>query len=48
MVGEVCKKKKKQIRQLFIRKGRKKCKENREMENFYYACLYDVLQNAEH
>jgi hypothetical protein len=38
---------KKHIRQLFIRKGTEKCKEIREMENFYYACLCDVLQNPE-
>jgi len=41
-------KKKKQIRLLFIRKGTEKNKEYKAMENFYYTCLYDVLQNPEH
>jgi hypothetical protein len=49
-VGEVGKKKKKQTNPATLHKERngKKNKEYREMDNFYYTCLYDILQKPEH
>jgi hypothetical protein len=38
---------KKQIRKLFMRLGAENRKEEREMENFYYQCIYDIIQNPE-
>ena len=38
---------KKQIRLLFIREGTEARRDAREMENFYHACLYDLLQMPE-
>jgi hypothetical protein len=38
---------KQQIRKLFTRVGPEKRQEDREMENFYYQCIYDILQNPE-
>ena len=32
------------IKKLFIREGTVKRREETQMENFYYACLYDILQ----
>ena len=32
------------IKKLFIRKGTVKRRKETQMENFYYACLYDILQ----
>jgi len=32
------------IKKLFIREGTAKRREETKMENFYYACLYDILQ----
>jgi hypothetical protein len=34
----------KQIRLLFIREGTEARRGAREVENFYYACFYDLLQ----
>jgi hypothetical protein len=38
---------KKQIRLLFIREGTEARSDAKEMENFYHACFYDLLQMAE-
>jgi hypothetical protein len=38
---------KKQILLLFIREGTEAPRDAREMENFYHACLYDLLQMPE-
>jgi exonuclease III len=38
---------KKQIRLFFIREGTEARRDAREMENFYQACLYDLLQMPE-
>jgi hypothetical protein len=38
---------KKQIRILFIREGTEARRDAIEMENFYHACLYDLLQMPE-
>jgi hypothetical protein len=38
---------KKQICLLFIREGTEARRDAREMENFYHACLYDLLQIPE-
>jgi len=32
------------IKELFIREGTVKRREETQKENFYYACLYDILQ----
>jgi len=32
------------IKKFFIREGTVKRREETQMENFYYACLYDILQ----
>jgi hypothetical protein len=33
------------IKKLFIREGTVKRREETQMESFYYACLYDILQS---
>jgi hypothetical protein len=38
---------KQQIRRLFTHGGLEKRQEDREMENSYYQCIYDILQNPE-
>jgi hypothetical protein len=32
------------MKELFIQEGTVKRREETQMENFYYACLYDLLQ----
>jgi len=36
---------KKQTRLLFMREGTEKRRDDRDMENFYHACLYELLQD---
>jgi hypothetical protein len=38
---------KQQIRKLFMSLGAEKRHEEREMENLYYQCIYDIIQNPE-
>ena len=41
MVGKLCRKK---IRYILLTKGKERARDDKMMENFYYACRYDILQ----
>ena len=39
---------KKQLRQLFTCEGTERRREEKNLENFYHACLYGLIQNPPH
>ena len=41
MVGKLCRKK---IRYILLTKGKERARDDKMMENVYYTCIYDILQ----
>ena len=35
---------KKKIRYIFMTEGKERARDDKMMENFYYTCIYDILQ----